>query len=606
MRVVVSFMVGVCVLAMATVANAADPEPAPEPASAVREPALAPPGPKWRGAVLPEQWKKSIPRSKALDVPQPPTRDEEVQRVTLKETIAIALENNPGIAARRLNPARFGANVLGAQSIFDPALGLEAAYSRSETPNASALSSIPTSIIEDRYANATLQKLLRTGTRLSIAFDNDRLDNNASYISLRPQYEPQLNLSVTQPLLRDFGWDFTYLVVRQTEKTADASVYTYEADLADFVQSVINAYWQVVGARENVAVRQEAKRLADRTVEENEARVRVGLFAPVAVLEAQADAASRLDQLIQAENTLAVQRQQLAQLAFFRPNNTFVPRTLEPVEDVNPEDVRPDLDKTLAIAIEDRPELKASALGVEARQINERVTSNSLLPRLDLFGSYGVNGLSGQAEGAPSRTFVFITTQAIPGADCIPIVAGKFQCALKTPPQAATNPYAGSSGRAYDRMFGGDFNSYNVGVRFSVPFGNAQAEADNSISRIERDQAELNHRELLSQVTLEVRRAISDLIAGKQRIETSRVAVSLAEENLRNQEKRHEVGMATTKDLLDFQTRLSDARFSEVTAKFQYSIAVAAWRRAQGHLLDHYQIYVERPGKHTPPWFARF
>src|SRR5438874_10644711 len=36
-----------------------------------------------------------------------------------------------------------------------------------------------------------------------------------------------------------------------------------------------------------------SKALADRTVEENQARVRVGLLPPVAVLEAQADAASR-------------------------------------------------------------------------------------------------------------------------------------------------------------------------------------------------------------------------------------------------------------------------------------------------------------------------
>jgi HAE1 family hydrophobic/amphiphilic exporter-1 len=616
MRVVVSFVVGVCLLAVATLANAADPEPAPEPtpppASTVREPAPAPPGPSWRGAVLPDQWKKSIPRSKALDVPQPPTRDEDIQRVTLKETIAIALENNPGIAARRLDPARFGANILGAQSIFDPALGLEAAYNRTVTPNASVLSSLQTSVIEDRYVNGTLQKLFRSGTQLSIASNNDRLDNNASYISLRPQYQPQLNLSVVQPLLRDFGWDFTYLVVRVAERNADASVYTYEADLANFVQSVINAYWQVVGARENVAVRQEAKALADRTVEENEARVRVGLFAPVAVLEAQADAASRLDQLIQAENTLAVQRQQLAQLAFYRPNDSFVPRTLEPVEDVNPEDVHPDLDQTLAIAVEDRPELKASALGVEARQINERITSNALLPRLDLFGSYGVNGISGQSQAPPGRPVTLLTEfpdqiEAVGGKCQRPAIMGnKYQCTFQTPVGAATSPFAGDPGRAYDRMFTGNYDSYSVGVRFSIPFGNAQAEADNTISRIERDQAELNHRELLSQVTLEVRRTISDLIAGRQRIETSRVAVSLAEENLRNQEKRHEVGMATTKDLLDFQTRLSDARFAEVTAKFQYNIAVAAWRRAQGHLLDHYQIYVERPGKHTPPWFARF
>ena len=163
-------------------------EPAPEtalaPASAVREPALAPPGPKWRGAVLPDQWKKSIPRSPALDVPQPPTRDEEIQRVTLKETIAIALENNPGIAARRLDPARFGANVLGTQSIFDPALGLEAAYSR--LGNAERERAVEHPDVDHRgpLRERHASEAPAHGTQLSVAFDNDRLDNNASYISL--------------------------------------------------------------------------------------------------------------------------------------------------------------------------------------------------------------------------------------------------------------------------------------------------------------------------------------------------------------------------------------------------------------------------------------
>jgi len=64
--------------------------------------------------------------------------------------------------------------------------------------------------------------------------------------------------------------------------------------------------------------------------------------------------------------------------------------------------------------------------------------------------------------------------------------------------------------------------------------------------------------------------------------------------------------MATTKDLLDFQTRLTEARFAEVTAKFEHNIAVAAWRRAEGRLLDQYHIVVEHPGKRSTPWFARF
>ena len=85
-----------------------------------------------------------------------------------------------------------------------------------------------------------------------------------------------------------------------------------------------------------------------------------------------------------------------------------------------------------------------------------------------------------------------------------------------------------------------------------------------------------------------------------------RVARELAEENLRNQEKRHEVGLATTKDLLDFQTRLTSARAAEVQANTDYAISVARWRRAQGRLLSHYQIVLDEAGHRTTPWFARF
>ena len=64
--------------------------------------------------------------------------------------------------------------------------------------------------------------------------------------------------------------------------------------------------------------------------------------------------------------------------------------------------------------------------------------------------------------------------------------------------------------------------------------------------------------------------------------------------------------MATTKDLLDFQTRLTTARAAEVQAKIDHAIAVARLRRAQGRLLVSYQIVVERPGRHVAPWFAKF
>ena len=568
----------------------------------------APPPPSsstwWGASEISRQWQRQIPPSPALTVPLPITHDEHVESVTLKDTIALALENNPGIAAQRLEPTRQGEGILRSQAQYDPIASAEVQKAESITPNASSLSGTRTLNIDDRFANFHLFKTFRTGTSANLDFLNDRLEDSATFQQLRPQYKPVFNLSVVQPLLQNFGWDFSYLVVRVAEQTAEASFYTYKAQLTDFVELVIEAYWNIVGARENLAVQRESKALADRTTQENEARVRVGLLPPVAVLEAQADAASREEQVIIAENTLAVARQQLAQIAFYRPDATFIPRTLEPVEEVAPEDVTVDLDETLTSALAERPEIQASAHGVTAQMLNERIAGNALLPRLDLVGSYGQNGLSGTNRPfARPSTILSPTDLTNSSTKCEPLPSGHFLCFINV---TANSPFSGSVGDAYNRLVSTDFYSYSFGLQFQVPLSNAQARSNLADSRIARDQAELNHRQLLSTVTLQARQAVADLTSARQRIDTTRVARELAEENLKNQTKRHEVGMATTKDLLDFQTRLTTARAAEVQAKIDYATAVARWRRSKGELLAHYQVVLDQPGRGSAPWFARF
>ncbi|TMB60875.1 MAG: TolC family protein [Deltaproteobacteria bacterium] len=488
---------------------------------AAATPSLAESPTPWRAAELLRQWRPGVPASPALAVPHPITRDEQVQPVSLKEAIALALQNNPGIAAQRLEPGRQDETVLQAQAQFDPTFAGELLHSHSVTPNTSSLAGTRTTVVDDRSANFHLFKELRPGTVATIDFLNDRLDNNARFNQLRPQYKPQLNFSLVQPLLRNFGWDFSYLVVHVAEQSADAALYQFEAQLADFVETVIGAYWNVVRARETLAVQRESKALADRTVEENEARVRVGLLPPVATLEAQADAKSREELVIIAENDLAIARQQLAQLVYYRPDGTFVPRTLEPAEEAAPEDLRVDLDETLAIALAERPEIAASARGVQVQQLNEKIAGNGLLPRLDMVGSYGVNGISGQNRP-------IISTFDTGAGNCFPNPGspGTFIC---------NSPFGGPASEAYERLTSNDFRSYSFGLQFQVPLSNALARSEYSQSRIAREQAELNHRELLSRVTLEARQTVSDVITSRQRIDTARVARELAEENLRNQ-----------------------------------------------------------------------
>lgn len=537
------------------------------------EPLPAAPGPI---DVLGDQWQLPLPPSSATRPVGPITRDDTVELVSLKEAIAIALEHNPGIAARRLEPTLQTADVLAAQAKFDPAFDGQAVWARSDTPNASALAGTTALIQRNREIDVGVRKLLRSGANARIDLFTNRSETNAVFASLSPEYSPELRFSLTQPLLRDFGLDFAYLVVKIADSTAAAAVYQYEADLAEFVQAVIDTYWNVVGARESVEVQREALALANRTVEENQARVRVGLLAPVAVLEAQAEAKARETDLIVAENVLRTTRQRLAQLAFYRPQDTVVPRMLEPADTVVVTPIELDENDALERALTGRPEVLASTLGVEARQYSERAARNALLPRLDFVGTYGLLGLSGRSQ---------------------PVTFGGTT--------APASPFAGSERDAYDVLTSGDFDEYSVGVRFEVPLSNALARSQYARNRVQREQAELRHRELLSQVMLEVRDATAAVVDSRKAVETSRVARELAEENLRNQQKRHEVGIATTKDLLDFQTRLTEARSTEIQARVRHAIAVAAWRRAQGTLLERYQVVVQHPSR-GKPWFTWF
>src|SRR5262245_31152705 len=203
-RVRVSVLGVVAIAAVVGVAAAAPPE----------EPRFP-----YSPSQLKRQWTPGVPPSPATQLPTAITHDDEVQHVSLKETIALALENNPGIAAQRLEPVRQDETVLGAQAQFDPTLSGEYNQNHSTLPNASALAGTPTLNTDNRNANLHLIKTFRTSTIATFDFLNNRNDQNAKFNELRPAYTPELNFSVIQPLLRNFGWDFSYLVVRVNEQT---------------------------------------------------------------------------------------------------------------------------------------------------------------------------------------------------------------------------------------------------------------------------------------------------------------------------------------------------------------------------------------------------
>jgi len=107
-------------------------------------------------------------------------------------------------------------------------------------------------------------------------------------------------------------------------------------------------------------------------------------------------------------------------------------------------------------------------------------------------------------------------------------------------------------------------------------------------------------------VTLEVKTAVTNLQSDLKSIEATRIARELAEENLRNQKARYDVGLATTKDLLDYLDRLTQARFAETNALTTYATDLAELRRVEGTLLEARHVALTEIEEEATPFWARF
>src|SRR5262249_58945459 len=149
----------------------------------------------------------------------------------------------------------------------------------------------------------------------------------------------------------------------------------------------------------------------------------------------------------------------LAQLLLYRPEKGFIASLVEPNDEAVPEDVQTDFEQSLQVALASRAEIQASAHGVQAQQLNEKIASNALLPRLDAVGTLGGNGLSGSLVGP--------------------------RCQTVTRPDATVRTASftndGPIHDAYRRI--DDFPSYTVGLKLEDPLANATTEAQAAPAR---------------------------------------------------------------------------------------------------------------------------
>ena len=100
----------------------------------------------------------------------------------------------------------------------------------------------------------------------------------------------------------------------RAEKVAQQAEASYSATLQDLIVRVVNAYLNILRAKDNVEFVQAEKRAIERQLEQTKQRFEVGLIAITAVHEAQANFDTTIAQEIRAQNTLELRKEQLREI----------------------------------------------------------------------------------------------------------------------------------------------------------------------------------------------------------------------------------------------------------------------------------------------------
>jgi outer membrane protein TolC len=226
--------------------------------------------------------------------------------ISLEDCVIRALKNNLGVAIQILGPQISSEALNQAQEKFIPTLSLSARTQKTENAAYSYLDSAGASTItqSQNYNFLSVSQALPTGGSLSLGFTGSRNTTNTRGITIDPRYGTTLSFSLSQPLLRNFGVKTSRRDILVASNNLGVSEESLRSTLMTTVYNVENAYWNLVYSIANLDVRQQSLKLAQDLLEKNQRSVEIGTLAPMEVLSAQAEVATREADLIQAETQI--------------------------------------------------------------------------------------------------------------------------------------------------------------------------------------------------------------------------------------------------------------------------------------------------------------
>jgi outer membrane protein TolC len=454
---------------------------------------------------------------------------------------------------------------------LDPALVGFLRWGHATNPQTSTfVSGTNTLVTRQDLQNFSYQQGFLTGTTVNVGFSNSHVRSTQLRAELNPSTSGSLSLGITQRLLQGFGPAVNSRLIRVAKNNREVSDLVFKQQVITTVAAIASLYWDLVSMNEEVRVRQQALATSERLYRDNQKQVEIGTLAPIEIVRAEAEMASRQQDLTIAE-TQVLQQETILKNALSR-NGVLSPMVAEariiPTDRIRMPDSEPiePIQDMVAQAMRARPELSRQRIQIENAKINLKGSKSQLLPTLDAFVNLQNNALTGQ-----------ISTLPLP----------EGQGFVRNIPNAF---FVGGYSNVLTQLFARNFPDYNAGFQLNIPLRNRAAQADMIRDQLTLRQSEMSLQQLENQVRVDVQNALIALQQARARYRAANKARVLQEQTLDAEQKKYALGASTIYNVILVQRDLAQAQSAEVSALSAYSKARVDLERATGDTLAVYNI----------------
>jgi outer membrane protein TolC len=436
-----------------------------------------------------------------------------------------------------------GINSVGSTSCCDPRLSVSYGWSNAITPlNYKVVSGVSINTTHQASVAAAYSQGFLTGTSLFVSEDSSRLSSNSTTAIYDPEQVSSLSAGVSQHLLRGFGTRANTRFIRIGRNDLKYSMSIFRQRTIVAVAEVMTAYYDLLSDRESILVAQEgldhAQRLTDHKVAE------VGSAAEYDELRSQEEVALRQQDLQKAQDTFSQDAKALKVKLCRDFNEDLATAEVVPSDrllDPQPADV-PLLAEALRQAASHRPEIEQAEMDLSNQAVVIEAIHNSLLPSLDVYASYSLSGLSG------------------------------------------------ALGHTFTNIFEGDYPNFSYGLTLNLPIRNRTAQADAARALLEQRQLQMKLQDAKNQTIWNVSKALSAVEQARGQLASAQKLVKLARQVLEMRRQRHALPSADVEDAITAQHNLSAAQARVIEARVTYAKALIQYEVATGTLLDRNNI----------------